>query len=152
LRAFFIDDWARRTQILLFMQTIDSTLRFTRGLFGMRSRTDQGAPPTAFIPEAQQLARRYAEKVDGVPTALLSETLLGIPTTAHILGGAVMGKDREEGVIDSENRVFGYQNMYICDGSTISANPGVNPSLTITALAERAMSRVPANEPEDSAR
>lgn len=143
MRAFFIDDWARRTQILLFMQTIDSTLRFVRGRVGMGSRTDQGRPPTAFIPEAQELARRYAEKVDGVPTALLSETLLGIPTTAHILGGAVMGKDDSEGVIDAKNRVFGYRNMYICDGSAISANPGVNPSLTITALAERAMNGVP---------
>ncbi len=153
LRAFFIDDWSRRTQILLFMQTIDSTLRFVRGRFGMSSRSDRGSPPTAFIPEAQALARRYAEKVDGVPTALLSETLLGIPTTAHILGGAVMGKDAEEGVIDSENRVFGYRNMYICDGSTISANPGVNPSLTITALAERALSRIPPkDENADNAR
>jgi len=75
---------------------------------------------------------------------LLSETLLGIPTTAHILGGAVMGRDRTEGVIDSDNRVFGYQNLCVCDGSVVSANPGVNPSLTIAAIAERAMSRVPA--------
>lgn len=73
---------------------------------------------------------------------MLSETILGIPTTAHILGGAVMGENSDEGVIDKDNRVFGYNNMFICDGSTISANPGVNPSLTITALAERAMSKI----------
>ncbi|MCG3120207.1 MAG: Cholesterol oxidase [bacterium] len=143
LKAFFVDDWSKRTQILLFMQTIDSTLRFSAGRFGMKSSLDRGTAPTAFIPEANSLARRYAKIVDGKPTALSTETLLGIPTTAHILGGAVMGKDSAEGVIDKDNRVFGYANMYICDGSMISANPGVNPSLTITALAERAMSRIP---------
>jgi len=74
---------------------------------------------------------------------LLTETLLGRPTTAHILGGAVMGENARQGVIDKDNHVFGYLNMLICDGSTISANPGVNPSLTITALAERAMSKIP---------
>lgn len=72
-----------------------------------------------------------------------TETLFGIPTTAHILGGAVMGASPEEGVIDKNNRVFGYQNMLICDGAMISANPGVNPSLTITAISERAMAQLP---------
>jgi len=80
--------------------------------------------------------------VDGQPMALLTETLLGIPTTAHILGGCVMGRGPEEGVIDHRHRVFGYRNLLVCDGSAVSANPGVNPSLTITALAERAMSFV----------
>ncbi len=74
---------------------------------------------------------------------LLTETLFGIPTTAHILGGCVMGKNSDEGVIDKDNRVFGYENMYVCDGSMISANPGVNPSLTIVALSERAMNNSP---------
>lgn len=143
LKAFFVDDWSKRTQILLFMQTIDSTLRFSRGRLGMKSSLDKGTAPTAFIPEAQSLAERYAQIVNGKATALSSETLFGIPTTAHILGGAVMGKDSTEGVIDKNNRVFGYENMYVCDGSMISANPGVNPSLTITALAERAMSKIP---------
>ncbi len=73
---------------------------------------------------------------------LLTESLFGIPLTAHILGGAVMGENEDEGVIDRDNRVFGYKNMYICDASMISANPGVNPALTITALSERAMSRI----------
>jgi cholesterol oxidase len=109
----------------------------------MKSLLDKGAAPTAFIPEAKSLAERYAKIVKGKPTALSTETLLGIPTTAHILGGAVMGGNREEGVIDKDNRVFGYENMYVCDGSMISANPGVNPSLTITALVERAMSKIP---------
>jgi len=143
LKALFVDDWSRRTQILLFMQTLDSTLRFSRGVFGMKSSVDQGNAPTAFIPEAKSLAERYAQIVNGKPTALSTETLLGIPTTAHILGGAVMGKNSAEGVIDKNNRVFGYEDMYVCDGAMISANPGVNPSLTITALTERAMSKIP---------
>ena len=76
---------------------------------------------------------------------MLTETLLARPTTAHILGGAVMGEDKKTGVINRDHKVFGYENLYICDGSSISANPGVNPSLTITALAERAMSKIPKN-------
>jgi cholesterol oxidase len=114
----------------------------------MRSSVDWGENPTAFIPEAKTLAEQYAGVVGGKPTALLTETLLGIPTTAHILGGAVMGTSPKDGVIDKNNRVFGYENMYVCDGSMISANPGVNPALTITALTERAMSAIPAKNCE----
>ena len=143
LKAYFVDDWAKRTQILLYMRTINTTLRFRKGMLGLKSALDEGEPPTAFVPEAKDLAERFARIVNGKPMVLLMETLAGIPTTAHILGGAVMGKDPGEGVIDKNNRVFGYQNMYICDGSMISANPGVNPSLTITALSERAMSKIP---------
>jgi cholesterol oxidase len=69
--------------------------------------------------------------------------MFNIPTTAHILGGAVIGANPESGVVDSSHRVFGYENLLVCDGSAVPANPGVNPSLTITALAERAMSLVP---------
>ena len=72
------------------------------------------------------------------------EALANIPTTAHILGGAVIGGDAEHGVIDSDHRVFGYENLIVCDGAAVPANVGVNPSLTITAMAERAMSKVPA--------
>ena len=77
--------------------------------------------------------------------SMLPETLFNIPTTAHILGGCCMGDSRETGVIDHQHRVFGYDGLYVVDGSAVSANPGVNPSLTITALAERAMSKIPAN-------
>ncbi|KAA3616571.1 MAG: GMC family oxidoreductase [Calditrichaeota bacterium] len=143
LRAYFVSDWAKKTQILMFMQTINSTLRFSKGLFGMKTSITKGERPTSFIPEAKILANKYAKIVNGKATALITETLLGIPTTAHILGGATMGKDESEGVIDKNNRVFGYENMFICDGSTLSANPGVNPSLTILALSERAMSKIP---------
>ena len=147
LKVYCVGNWAEKTQILLFMRTIDSTLRLVAGRWRLRTEKDQGEAPTAFIPEAKELAERYAQMVNGKPMVLLSETLLGIPTTAHILGGAVMGKDRTEGVIDTSNRVFGYQNLYICDGSVVSANPGVNPSLTIAAIAERAMSSVPPGAP-----
>lgn len=145
-RVYFVGDWAKRTQILLFMQTLDSTLRLSRGLFGMKTSEEAGASPAALLPEARRLAERYAKIVNGKPMALATETLLGIPTTAHILGGCVMGRDAGEGVIDKDHQVFGYENMYVCDGSAISANPGVNPSLTITALTERAMSRIPAKQ------
>ena len=143
LKVYFVDDWARRTQILLYMRTLNSTLRFKRGWFGMKTTLAQGERPSAFVPEAKDLAERYSKLVDGKPMVLVTETVAGIPTTAHILSGCTMGRDREEGVIDRDNRLFGYENIYVCDGSAISANPGVNPSLTITALSERAMSKIP---------
>jgi cholesterol oxidase len=84
----------------------------------------------------------FADQIDGKATSFIGEALLGTPSTAHILGGAVMGKDTKTGVIDENNKVFGYKNMYVIDGSMISANPGVNPALSITAIAERAMSKI----------
>jgi cholesterol oxidase len=74
---------------------------------------------------------------------MFTETLLNVPTTAHLLGGCCMGSDASNGVIDARHRVFGHPGLYVIDGSSVSANPGVNPSLTITALAERAMSFIP---------
>lgn len=147
LRVALVDDWAKRTQILLYMRAIESTLRLTKGRWHMKTTMEAGERPTAFVPDAKRLADHYARLVNGKPTVLLTESVLGIPTTAHILGGAVMGRDPTEGVIDEYNRVFGYRNMFICDGSTISANPGVNPALTIVAISERAMSFIgPADE------
>ena len=146
LKVLFVDDWAKRTSTLLFMQHLDSTLRFRRHRLGfIRSSLDKGAPPSAFIPRAEELARRYGRILNGKPTVFGLEPLMGIPSTAHILGGAAMGETPAEGVIDKDNKVFGYRNMLICDGSMISANPGVNPSLTITAISERAMSLIPDN-------
>ncbi len=141
-RVLFVRDWAKRTQILLYMRTIDGTLKLRRGRLGLISSPDGGAPPTPFMPEVRELAERFADVIDGKPMAMSTEVFLGCPTTAHILGGCVMGRDETEGVIDKDNRVFGYENMYVCDGSTVSANPGINPSLTIAALVERAMSKV----------
>ncbi|RMG07042.1 MAG: GMC family oxidoreductase [Planctomycetota bacterium] len=150
LRAFFVPDWARYTLILLFMQTLEGHLRLRLGrtLGGacaprLVTRLAEGPAPSAFVPEASQIAARVARELDGVPQSMLTETLLGIPTTAHVLGGCCMGAVPEEGVIDASHRVFGYEGLYVVDGSAVSANPGVNPSLTIAALAERAMSAIP---------
>jgi len=144
LKGYFIDDWSKRTQILLFMQTEDSTIRFVHSSVGnMSSKLDTGLAPMPFIPEAHDLANRFAEKVEGKAFAAITETLFGIPSTAHILGGACMGDSPETGVIDKNHHVFGYKNMMVCDGSAMSANPGVNPSLSITALTERAMALIP---------
>lgn len=145
-RLLTMKNFAERTPILLFMQHIDSTLEFKKGLFGLKSKVQTGVAPTSNNQRALDLADEYAELVDGEPYVALTESLLGIPTTAHILGGAVMADNPANGVIDANNKVFGYKNMLVCDGSMISANPGVNPSLTITAIAERAMSKIPVKE------
>lgn len=146
LKIFLVWDWAKRTQILLFMRTLNSTLRFKRGLLGIKSLMIEGESPTPFVPEAKALAEQFAKIVNGKAIVLVTETLFGIPTTAHILGGAVMGKEAAEGVINKDNQVFGYKNMYVCDGSAISANPGVNPSLTICAISERTVSKIPSKK------
>jgi cholesterol oxidase len=143
-KAFFVDDWSKRTHILLYMESIDSTLQMKRTKLGYkRTKIEAGEAPTAFNPIAQSIAKKVEKIIDGKAMVMSSETLFGIPTTAHILGGACMGKDENEGVIDSNNHVFNYQNMLVCDGSMISANIGVNPSLSITAITERAMSLIP---------
>jgi cholesterol oxidase len=145
LKCIFVKDWAQSSVVLLFMQTLDSTVRFSLdGLGRMKSSVSSGEKPSAFIPEAGALARRYEQIVHGKAFAFFLTPLAGIPGTAHILGGAVMGANPEEGVIDRNNQVFGYDNMLVCDGSMISANPGVNPALSITAITERAMSNIPA--------
>jgi cholesterol oxidase len=140
LRIYFSKNFAEESVILLFMQHLDSTLRFKRGWFNLSSAVSTGKAPTSFIPRAKELADRTSEVIKGKPFVMTTEALFGIPTTAHILGGAVIGDSSETGVIDGQQKVFGYQNMMVCDGSAISANPGVNPSLTITAMTERAMS------------
>ncbi len=147
MKLLLVRDWAKSTSILLFMQHLDSTLRLSRNRLGwVNTSVDQGKSPSAFIPRANDLAARYSKLIKGKTTIFVLESLLGIPSTAHILGGCGMGEGPEQGVIDKYNRVFGYQNMLICDGSAISANPGVNPSLSITAISEHAMSKIPIKE------
>ena len=140
--------WSRRTIILLVMQTLDNAiaLRPRPGRMGaMRLQTEQdpAKPNPTFIPIANEAAEWIAKRIGGIPQSSLTEALANIPTTAHIMGGAVIGRSPEEGVVDERHRVFGYENLLVCDGSVVPANVGVNPSLTITALAERAMSFVP---------
>lgn len=150
-KAYAVKDFARESQVLLYMRTLEGTISlelgrsawtaFRRGLVTVLD--DPASAPKAFMPEATDLAERFAKKAGGVAATLFTETLLGVPSTAHILGGACMGRGPDEGVIDSQHRVFGYDGLYVIDGAAVSANPGVNPSLTITALAERAMSFIP---------
>jgi cholesterol oxidase len=136
--------WSERSVILLVMQTIDNSIkvRRKRGLFGTRLTTEQGdgEPNPTWLPVANRAARRTAEIIGGRPWAALNESVLDIPTTAHFIGGCTIGGTPAEGVIDPYHRVFGHPGLHICDGSAISANLGVNPSLTITAMTERAAS------------
>lgn len=142
-RIYFVQSWSQSTTVLLFMQSVDSTLKFRRKAMGRFStEVSRGKKPTSDIPASRELTERYSRIIKGKATSFALESLAGIPTTAHILGGAVMGKDNMEGVINSKNEVFGYKHMYVIDGSMISANPGVNPSLSITAIAERAMDQI----------
>jgi cholesterol oxidase len=144
LRAWLVRDWAKSTLILLYMRASEGRLRFTRNWLGlMNTELDDGAAPEATIPEATALARTIAARIGGVAMSSLHEAALGVPTTAHIIGGCCMGESAETGVIDSRHRVFGHDGLMVVDGSSISANPGVNPALTILALAERAMSFIP---------
>jgi cholesterol oxidase len=143
--------FAKSSLILLVMQSIDSTmgLRLKRSWwppFGKVLATEGGKIPT-FIPQANSFAEKLSQELGGTPRTSLGEIFLNVPSTAHILGGAKMGADPDDGVIDYRCRVFNYKNMYVCDGSMIGANLGVNPSLTITALTEHAMSHIkPASE------
>ena len=149
LRLLWPFGWSRRTIILLVMQTLDTAMRFVprRRLLGrgvrLQTEQDPQRPNPTFIPAANAAAERIAEMIGGIPQSGITESSLNIPTTAHILGGAVIGATAAEGVVDPRNRAFGYENLLITDGSAVPANPGVNPSLTITALAERAMTFVP---------
>ena len=141
--------WSRRTVILLVMQTIDTAMRFRprRKLFGrgvrLQTEQDPERPNPTFIPAAERATRWFAQRTGGIPQSGLTESTMNIPTTAHILGGAIVGASPAEGVVDARHRVFGYENLLITDGASMPANPGVNPSLTITAMAERAMTFVP---------
>jgi cholesterol oxidase len=148
-QVLFAKRWSRRTIILLVMQTLDNAiaLRPRKGPFGtlwLRTEQDPERPNPTFIPVANQAAEWIAKRTGGIAQSSVMEALFNVPTTAHILGGAVIAPDPEHGVIDARQRVFGYENLLVCDGSAIPANVGVNPSLTITALAEHAMSYVPA--------
>jgi cholesterol oxidase len=141
--------------ILLVMQTVDAAMHLKpkRKLFGkgvrLQTEQDPERPNPIYLPAAAQAARWFAKKTGGIAQSALTESIQNVPTTAHILGGAVVGADPQSGVVDAANRVFGYENMLVTDGAAMPANPGVNPSLTITAKAEHAMSQVPLKEGEE---
>ena len=139
-------NWSRRTVIALVMQTRDNSVTVTprRGPlgWGLRSGPGHGEPNPSWIPEAHRAVRMLAEELDGMAGGTWLD-LFGIPTTAHFIGGCVIGDSPGTGVVDGYHRVYGYDGLHIVDGSAVSANLGVNPSLTITAQAERAMALWP---------
>ena len=147
LRCLHPFGFARETLIFLCMQTLDGHIgmRLGRPWFWPfhRMLMSYGQRVPTFIPQANEFARIAAQLTGGMPMSMATEILFNVPGTAHILGGCPMGAAPEVGVVDSHQRVFGYRNMYICDGSVIATNLGVNPSLTICALTERAMSLIP---------
>ncbi len=140
-KVFIPRRWSERTVIALVMQNLDNSITtFTKkGILGRRmtSKQGHGEPNPTWIPVANRACRRIAEKIDGVAAGSWGE-LFNIPMTAHFLGGAAIGDGPETGVIDPYQRVYGYPSLYVVDGTAISANLGVNPSLSITAQAERA--------------
>jgi len=149
LKTLWPVGWSRRSVLFLVMQSLDNAISFRakRGLFGGVSLTteqDPEKPNPTFIEVGNRAAEWLAQKTGGYAQSMVLEAWANIPTTAHILGGAVIGRDASTGVVDQDSRLFGYQNFLVCDGSTVPANPGVNPSLTITAMTEHAMSKVPA--------
>lgn len=142
LRFLSVKNWSERTIISLVMQHLDNSITtYTkRGLFGRRKLTSKqghGEPNPTWIPAGNDVTRRVAEKIGGVAGGTWGE-VFNVPLTAHFLGGAAIGADPEHGVIDGYHRVFGYPTLSVVDGAAVSANLGVNPSLTITAQAERA--------------
>lgn len=148
-KAAFLPGWAHNVTILLIMQHADNRMRFKigRGLFtlfrkGLVAEEEPGYEINAQVQGSHKITHEFAARINGVALGSIGENLLGMPTTAHILGGAPMSHNAEEGAVDENFQVHNYAGMYIIDGSIMPANPGVNPSLTIAALAEYAMSRI----------
>jgi hypothetical protein len=151
LKTHVFPGWAQRTTILLVMQTEDNHFHMKLGrslwtAFGqnLNSDTSQGHTIPAKLEIGHEVTRQFAKRTGGIPAGSINEAVLNIPMTAHILGGCPFGRNDQEGVIDLDCQVYNYPGLYVVDGSIMPANPGVNPSLTIAALAEYAMSRVPA--------
>ena len=143
---FNVRKWSERTVIALVMQNVDSSIKVSgkRGIFGFKltSENDSEHPNATYIPAANETVRMIAENYGGIAGGTVGD-LIGAPFTAHFVGGCVIGSDQTCGVIDAYHRVYNYPTLHIVDGSTITANLGVNPSLTITAQAERAFSMWP---------
>ncbi|SOE02439.1 FAD-dependent oxidoreductase [Blastococcus haudaquaticus] len=141
VRTLSVRGWSERTLIALVMQTRDNSIVVSgrRGRWGRRltSRPGPGEPVPTWIPGGHDAVRRIAAKIGGDPGGAFTD-LANIPMTAHFLGGCVIGATAADGVVDPYHRVHGYPGLSVVDGSAVSANLGVNPSLTITAQAERA--------------
>jgi len=143
-KALILPGWAHDVTILLVMQHADNRMRFRSGPGGgVVAQREPGYEIHAHVRGTHAFTRDFASRIDGVALGSLGENLLNLPTTAHILGGAPTGKSAAEGVVDANFELHNYPGLFIIDGSIMPANPGVNPSLTITALAEYAMSKIP---------
>jgi cholesterol oxidase len=150
LRCWFARNWHKRVVVLTVMQSLDNQIafRFERSWLSpfkakLRSNVAPGSEVPAYIPEANEAARKLADHIGGTAHNNLLESLGNASVTAHILGGCAIGSGPEDGVIDIDHQVFGHPGLFVSDASAIPANVGVNPSLTITALAERFSSRFP---------
>ncbi len=146
LKILDVRQWSQRTVVALIMQNVDSAISVTgkRGLFGFRltSKNDSNTPNATYIPAANEVARRIAENNGGIAGGHIGD-LVNAPFTAHFVGGCVIGDSINTGVIDPYHRVYNYPTLHVVDGASVTANLGVNPSLTITAQAERAFSMWP---------
>lgn len=146
LKIMDVRKWSERTVVALIMQNVDSAIsvRGKRGIFGYRltSKNDSITPNATYIPTANEVARRLAENNGGIAGGHIGD-LINAPFTAHFVGGCVIADSAKDGVIDPYHRVYNYPSMHIVDGASVTANLGVNPSLTITAQAERAFSMWP---------
>ena len=155
LRSMRVHKWSGRTVILLVMQTVENSItlrvkfRLPGGFPVLTTKQDPDNPIPDSVPAAYEAGAWLAERIGGIVQAATPEAVLSIPSTAHLLGGAVIGETPATGVINARQEVFGYQSLLVCDGSAIPANVGVNPSLTITAMTERAMAFI---EPKPGAR
>lgn len=151
-RSLSVRHWSEKTVIALVMQTDDNSLELgsKRTVFGrqLTSRRGAGDPPPSWIPQGHKAIRLLADKIDGDPGGSIAE-VVNIPMTAHFLGGCVIGADADHGVVDPYHRIYGHPGLHVVDGSAVSANLGVNPSLTITAQAERAIAMWPNKGEQD---
>ncbi|MDO9357288.1 MAG: GMC family oxidoreductase [Solirubrobacteraceae bacterium] len=155
MKLFLTKGWSERTVVILVMQSLDNALRLTakpRRGGGVKLQTQQSgkANPT-YIAAGNAFAKWLAERTGGIAASGALEALFNIPATAHFLGGVPIGPSPEKGVVDGDLRVYGYENLMVVDGAAMPANVGVNPSLTITALAEHAMASVPPADGVDPA-
>ncbi|APR67194.1 hypothetical protein CN03_09775 [Thalassolituus oleivorans] len=137
------------------MQQADNEMAFSYGRtllrgfrYGLKSKLSKGGRTPSYLPQANQAARAFAAVSNGIPQNMVVESVGNMSVTAHVLGGAVMADSPEGGVINTQHEVFGHPGLYVMDGSAIPANVGVNPSLTITAMAERFVSLFPAKTSE----
>jgi cholesterol oxidase len=148
-KALFLPGWAHNVTILLVMQHADNRMRFKidKSIFtlfrtGMVAEEEPGYTINAQVEGSHEVTKEFAKRINGVALGSIGENLLNLPTTAHILGGAPIGTNADEGLINENFEIHNYEGLYVIDGSVMPANPGVNPSLTITALAEFAMSKI----------